>query len=106
MGYVFAHRFTYNKGIVDCNQMGPAEKKHYKQVLSTEAHYLPPLHSPVVRLTCNQQVLSSNLRGGSTFLPSPLKYNLSERFIFGPKMKEFCYQKTIVIQLKELDVQN
>ena len=46
--------------------MGPAEKKHYKQVLSTEVHYLPPLHSPVVRLTCNQQVLSSNLRGGST----------------------------------------
>ena len=82
MGYVFAHRFTYNKGIVDCNQMGPAEKKHYKQVLSTEAHYLPPLHSPVVRLTCNQQVLSSNLRGGSTFLPSLVNYKFSEKFIF------------------------
>ena len=75
MGYESAHLFYYNKPIADYNQMGPAEKKHYKQVLSTEAHYLPPLHSPVVRLTCNQQVLSSNLRGGSThsiILRSPI----------------------------------
>ena len=34
----------------------------------------PTLHSPVVRLTCNQQVLSSNLRGGSTLIPSKVTW--------------------------------
>ena len=36
------------------------------KVSPTFAGLSPPLHSPVVRLTCNQQVGDSNSSGGST----------------------------------------
>lgn|GEM_PF-5594249 len=52
--------------IIGCQRIGLLRANEYKQDVYTLQYYLPPLHSPVVRLTCNQQVLSSNLRGGST----------------------------------------
>ena len=44
---------------------GQYRRRSYENTRSPYLRPKPPLHSPVVRLTCNQQVWSSNLQGGS-----------------------------------------
>lgn len=55
---------------------------------------MPPLHSPVVRLTCNQQVGDSNSSGGS--IPSNNHHQATAEIITPSSDYDFKFEEDLI----------